>query len=173
MKSVKKSTVSMLLAVIALSCVSCSESSNDKPKISEAQMVTGVNPAKELKVEVNTKEPYGTYLTDSKGRALYLFTADSKMNSACYDACAAAWPPALTEDKVFAGDKVNASMLSTFKRKDGKKQAAYNGWPLYYYVKDKAKGDVIGQDIHSYGGEWYLISPKGNKIEAHKEKKSS
>jgi len=37
----------------------------------------------------------------------------------------------------------------------------YNGWPLYYYEKDKAAGDVTGQDV---GGVWYVLSAAGDKV---------
>lgn len=156
--------------LVALLTVSCSETGSEKPEISEATSVLYIDQDKDVKIEANSMEPYGMYLTDSKGRALYLFTADSKKQSKCYDACAKAWPPVILEGNLSAGKQVNISMLSTMERKDGKKQVAYNGMPLYYYIKDQSKGQVTGQDIKSFGGEWYLVSPQGTKIEAHKEK---
>ena len=57
-----------------------------------------------------------------------------------------------------AGDGVDAALLGTTTRKDGTMQVTYNGWPLYYYVKDPKPGDVTGQDV---GEVWYVLSAKG------------
>src|SRR6185437_6876130 len=40
-----------------------------------------------------TSSVLGTYLTDQKGRTLYIFTSDSANKSNCTGGCAAAWPP--------------------------------------------------------------------------------
>jgi predicted lipoprotein with Yx(FWY)xxD motif len=36
------------------------------------------------------------------------------------------------------------------------RQMTYNGWPLYYYIKDKAPGDTTGQGV---GGTWFVVPP--------------
>jgi predicted lipoprotein with Yx(FWY)xxD motif len=56
---------------------------------------------------------------------------------------------------------LDASKLGTATRKDGSSQVTYNGWPLYYYAKDKAPGDVTGQDV---GSVWYVVSAAGDKV---------
>jgi predicted lipoprotein with Yx(FWY)xxD motif len=129
----------------------------------EAQQ-TAKEPAK---LETAEKEQLGKYLTDAEGMSLYLFEADSKMTSNCHDDCAAAWPPLLTEGEPEAGEGVEASLVSTFERTDGGTQVAYDGWPLYYFVKDQSAGDTEGQDVEGFGAEWYLVSPDGGKVEAH------
>ncbi len=40
------------------------------------------------KLEVKEKQPFGKYLTDADGRALYMFEKDAKNTSTCYDTCA-------------------------------------------------------------------------------------
>ena len=67
----------------------------------------------------------------------------------------------LTTGAPVAGEGVDASKLGTTNRTDGTVQVTYNGWPLYYYEKDKAPGDVVGQDV---GGVWYVISAAGEKV---------
>lgn len=122
-----------------------------------------------VRVEVAEEEPYGAYLVDAEGSSLYLFLADSAEGSACYDACAEAWPPLVTEGEPAAGDGVEASMLGTIERQDGTMQVTYNGWPLYYFVRDQEPGDTAGQDVEGFGAEWYLVSPQGEKVEAEGE----
>ncbi|MGK7390247.1 MAG: COG4315 family predicted lipoprotein [Candidatus Cyclobacteriaceae bacterium M2_1C_046] len=117
-----------------------------------------------LKVE-STNE-LGKYLVDKNGRSVYLFKADSKEESNCYDACADAWPPLTTASTPETGEGVNKGLISTFERKDGKMQVAYNGWPLYYYIKDEGAQQRTGQDVKGFGAEWYLISPEGKEVHA-------
>jgi predicted lipoprotein with Yx(FWY)xxD motif len=38
----------------------------------------------------------GAFLTNSSGRAIYLFLGDSKDKSNCSGACASTWPPVTT-----------------------------------------------------------------------------
>ena len=109
-------------------------------------------------VNVSQNASLGSFLVDSKGMTLYLFTKDSPNTSNCYGGCAAYWPPFLTSLAPAAGTGVNASMLGTTKRSDGSMQVTYNGWPLYYYVSDKAAGDTTGENVQ---GVWFVITPAG------------
>lgn len=132
-------------------------------------LVTGLpaaNAADPAKVTVAKKSPFGAYLADSEGRSLYLFEADKVGKSTCNDACANAWPPLTTRGEPGAGKSVDANALGTLERRDGKMQVTYDGWPLYYFIKDKAPGDTKGQDIKGFGAEWYLVTPDGKKVHA-------
>jgi len=112
-----------------------------------------------------TTSPDGKFLADAEGMSLYLFEADTENTSTCYDDCAAAWPPLLTEGQPTAAGEVDAAKLSMTERKDGATQVTYDGWPLYYFAKDQAPGDTKGQDVEGFGAEWYLVSPEGGKFE--------
>jgi predicted lipoprotein with Yx(FWY)xxD motif len=112
-------------------------------------------------VDLGKNDSLGSFLVDDKGMTLYLFTKDTPNTSNCYDKCVTAWPPLLTTDAATAGEGVDASKLGTTTRKDGTVQVTYNGWPLYYYEKDKAPGDVVGQDV---GGVWYVVSAAGEQV---------
>ena len=118
-------------------------------------------------VVVKTTDPYGEYLADASGRTLYLFTADSKGSAAskCEGKCADAWPPFMYEGDFGVQGNADAALLGKLKRSDGSTQITYGGWPLYYFSKDTAAGDVAGEGVKAFGGEWYLISPAGVKIE--------
>ena len=124
-------------------------------------------------VEIRQKAPYGDFLADAQGRALYLFTADRGGSSACYDACAQAWPPLASAARPQAGAGVSAAMLGTVQRRDGTQQVTYGGKPLYYFVGDTSAGSTAGEDIDHFGGSWYLVSPKGAKIEKENDQESS
>ena len=82
--------------------------------------------------------------------------------STCSGACATQWPPVISKGKPSAGTGVTASMLSTTTRSDGSKQVTYNGHPLYTYIGDQSAGDVNGQGLNFFGGEWYVVTPAGN-----------
>jgi predicted lipoprotein with Yx(FWY)xxD motif len=110
--------------------------------------------------------PLGALLVGDAGHTLYAFTKDTKDTSTCYDDCAKKWPPLLTDGSPQAGNGINAKLLSTAKRKDGKLQVIYNDMPLYYFSDDKAPGDTKGEEL---GEAWYAVSPAGAAIHAKSE----
>jgi predicted lipoprotein with Yx(FWY)xxD motif len=112
-------------------------------------------------VNLGRNDTLGSFLVDDKGMTLYLYTKDTPNTSVCYDKCATAWPPLLTTGAPVAGEGVDAVKFGTTNRTDGTVQVTHNGWPLYYYEKDKAPGDVVGQDV---GGVWYVVSAAGDKV---------
>jgi predicted lipoprotein with Yx(FWY)xxD motif len=111
------------------------------------------------------KTPLGKIVVDSRGRSLYLFEADHKGMSACYGACAKAWPPVLVVGKPKAGPGARAALLGVLHRKGGTMQVTYRGHPLYRFFKDTKSGQVKGQGLDFFGGEWYVLTPAGIKLE--------
>jgi predicted lipoprotein with Yx(FWY)xxD motif len=108
----------------------------------------------------------GTYLSDDKGRALYLFEADKGTTSTCYSACASIWPPFAASGAVTPGAGVSAALLGTTKRTDGTTEVTYNGHPLYHYVGDTGPGQTSGQGLNQFGAKWYLVAANGKKIDS-------
>ena len=106
----------------------------------------------------------GTILVDSQGRTLYLFEKDTGTKSACFGACASAWPPLRASGKPTAGSGAKTSMLGTIPRSDGKPQVTYNGHPLYTYTADQNPGDTSGEGLTAFGGLWYAVSAAGNQV---------
>ncbi len=106
---------------------------------------------------------YGQVVADGKGEAFYVFGKESSAKSKCYGACAAAWPPVLTNGKPRAGKGVTASSLGTTKRANGKLQVTYDGQPLYYYVDD-TPGNILCQNVSEFGGLWLVVSPGGAPV---------
>jgi predicted lipoprotein with Yx(FWY)xxD motif/plastocyanin len=117
---------------------------------------------KPAKVALAKNDALGAFLADDQGRTLYLYTKDTPNTSNCYDKCEAAWPPLFTNGAAQAGAGLDATLLGTTPRKDGSTQVTYNGWPLYYFVKDQKPGDVTGQNV---GDVWFVISEKGEMID--------
>lgn len=106
---------------------------------------------------------YGQVVADAKGEAFYVFGKESSAKSKCYGACAAAWPPVLTNGKPRAGKGAKASLLGTTKRANGKLQVTYDGQPLYYYVDD-TPGNILCQNVSEFGGLWLVVSPGGAPV---------
>ena len=111
------------------------------------------------------------YLVDDRGMSLYMFTVDVQGTDStdpvanCTGPCANFWPPLWTAGDPVAMDQpefrdgANAEMLGTVEWEDGRLQATYNGYPLYYYFKDLARGEVYGQY-----GDWFLLAPQGTLL---------
>jgi predicted lipoprotein with Yx(FWY)xxD motif len=159
--------VSLLVGLVLLATACSSQAASTVAPAPTASVSTAVVPVTgSASVQVGKNTQLGSFLVDDKGMTLYLFTKDTANTSNCYDKCATAWPPLLTTGTAASGDGVDGSKLGTTQRKDGTTQVTYNGWPLYYYVKDKAAGDVTGQDV---GGVWYVVSPAGDKVESATE----
>jgi predicted lipoprotein with Yx(FWY)xxD motif len=59
----------------------------------------------------------------------------------------------------------SASLIGTTARGDGGSQVTYAGHPLYYFVGDKAAGDVTGEGIDHFGAKRYVVGKDGKKID--------
>jgi predicted lipoprotein with Yx(FWY)xxD motif len=118
--------------------------------------LSGVAAQDEGTIMVHQDANNGAILTDAKGMTLYLFTPDTTANeSTCYDQCAENWPIVTPEQGASLAPGIPGE-LTTFERTDGTQQVAYNGIPLYYFVRDEAAGDVNGQGV---GGVWFVVHP--------------
>jgi predicted lipoprotein with Yx(FWY)xxD motif len=107
---------------------------------------------------------YGQALFDGRGFVLYAFTRDHR-RSACYGACAKAWPPYYApKGTLRAGAGLKRSLLGTVKRRNGRRQVTYAGRPLYYYVGDTGPGVIRCQDVYEFGGRWLLVRPSGKLL---------
>jgi predicted lipoprotein with Yx(FWY)xxD motif len=88
-------------------------------------------------------------MTDHKGMTLYTFDKDTGGKSVCTGDCAKNWPPLMAKE----GDKAEGKW-SIIKRDDGSMQWAYDGKPLYYFMKDKAPGDMTGDKMKDV---WHVV----------------
>jgi predicted lipoprotein with Yx(FWY)xxD motif len=106
---------------------------------------------------------YGSVLATPSGQSLYLLTADPSGGSKCTGSCIAQWPPLTEQGKPTAGPGVDGSLLSTFKRSDGKTQVLYNKHALYTHT---GSGATSGAGVAANGGIWYLVSPSGKAVKS-------
>ena len=109
-------------------------------------VTTALGFAAEPAMTVDT--PDGKVYTDPDGMTLYTFDKDEPGKTNCYDKCAANWPPFIAAD-----DAVAEGEWTIVERTDGSKMWAYDGKPLYLYVKDEKAGDMTGDGV---GGVWHL-----------------
>ncbi|WP_376704291.1 hypothetical protein RQ479_04800 [Mesorhizobium sp. ISC25] len=86
--------------------------------------------------------------TDASGMPLYTYDKDEAGKSNCYDKCAANWPPLKAEANAKAEGE-----WTIVDRTDGTRMWAYEGKPLYTFIKDKKAGDVTGEGV---GGVWHI-----------------
>jgi len=83
------------------------------------------------------------------GLTLYTFRNDSRDTSNCYGDCANAWPPFLAPASAQA-----EGGLKIIDRRDGSRQYALNGKPLYFWAGDSRTGDATGDGV---GGVWDVV----------------
>lgn len=114
-------------------------------------------PAVAQETSTNKTSTGETYLQSPQGMALYVFDQDRTAGggpapSTCYDKCAQLWPPFIAA----AGAQAHGDW-TVQDRKDGSKQWAYKGRPLYTFVRDTSPGKVDGNGFN--GNKWHLAEP--------------
>ena len=117
------------------------------------------------RVVVAADSEYGPMLYDATGQPIYLFTAERGDRPACYEACAADWPPVLTRGEPRARGDVRDPLLGVTRRDDGSRQVTYAGHPLYFYAHE-GKYQVLCHDVVEYGGTWLVVRPDGTPAPA-------
>ncbi|MBK6440703.1 MAG: hypothetical protein IPF90_00800 [Actinomycetales bacterium] len=149
---------------LAAALAGCSGTSTPAPAAS-APSSAAPAPAPVLKpaiTELKTATTkLGEVVVDGNGMVLYMFTKDTQgtTTSACTGACLAAWPLTVAD----AAPKLTGvtGAVALIATSDGRKQVTLNGWPLYYFAKDAAAGDVLGQDVNKV---WYVLDKSGTPI---------
>ena len=93
----------------------------------------------------------GGMLVDHAGMTLYTFDKDAGGKSMCNGECAKNWPPLMVK-----GDEKADGKWTQIKRDDGSMQWAYDGKPLYTFIKDKKAGDMTGDGMKDV---WHVAKP--------------
>lgn len=158
----RRRVVSMVGAVLAAASLAACGSSTTAPTAPSAGVSASASNAPGAALAL-AKTTLGEVVVDAKGMTLYMYTKDTQGSgkSACEGQCLAAWPPLLVD----ATPSVPGitGKLATITKADGRKQVTLDGWPLYYFAKDKAPGDVTGQGV---GTVWWVLAASGTPIQA-------
>lgn len=87
------------------------------------------------------------------GMTLYTFARDvpNSGKSTCNGTCATNWPPLMAAD---AAKPIGAYTIVV--RDDGRRQWAYKGAPLYYWIKDTQAGERTGDGV---ANAWRVARP--------------
>ena len=88
-------------------------------------------------------------MVDHKGMTVYTFDKDSGGKSMCNGDCAKNWPAMMAP----AGAKAEGK-FTPIKRDDGMMQWAYDGKPLYTFVKDEKPGEMKGDGMKDV---WHVV----------------
>lgn len=111
--------------------------------------------------------PLGNVATEGAGRLLYRFGGDVAQppTSNCVGACAETWHPlviAAGMEPELAG--INRAAVGTVTRADGSVQLTLAGWPLYVHRDDD--GSLLTAGAHGTDGQWFAVTPTGDKATA-------
>jgi predicted lipoprotein with Yx(FWY)xxD motif len=107
----------------------------------------------------------GTVLVNSAGLTLYYLTTeqggvDSCTNMTGPPSCAQAWPAVHPPSGGSAtGGSGVTGTLAVITAHDGTMEVTYNGWPLHAFSGDTAPGQINGNNVTSFGGTWYAVTP--------------
>jgi predicted lipoprotein with Yx(FWY)xxD motif len=183
-------TVAMLFAVVLLAgaCASGDDDPGDAsaettpaPTATTPTMTPAPDASEEATAEPTTESPtpepedddadgtvitsgdsqFGEMLFDANDQAIYMFDVERSATPECYDDCAVAWPPVLTDGTPQATGNLDPDLLGTTERSDGSTQVTYNDHPLYYYANE-APGEVKCHNVDLNGGLWYVVQPDGD-----------
>jgi predicted lipoprotein with Yx(FWY)xxD motif len=113
---------------------------------------------------VAKESAFGRVLFDANGQVVYAFENDRRNQSNCTsEECIEAWPPVLTRQKPSAGEGVDARLLGTVRRSDGRLQVTYKDRPLYFY-EHESPGEIKCHNVDLHGGLWWVVTPHGDPV---------
>lgn len=118
--------------------------------------LAGMNDKATSTVRMNNTVPVtsmnGMLVDSTNNMTLYTFDKDTMGKSNCTGDCLGAWPAL-----VATNGNTTIGNYSTFQRTDGSYQWAVNGKPLYYFVKDKKAGDMMGDNVKNV---WHVVKTR-------------
>jgi predicted lipoprotein with Yx(FWY)xxD motif len=123
---------------------------------------TGSSSTSQATVRVGKVNGYGSVLVTGAGQPVYILSSDPSGSSKCTGACAKVWKPVTVSGSPSAGSGASSSMISSFKRSNGKSQVLYDKHALYTHAGSAASAAGTASD----GGVWYLINAKGKAVKS-------
>jgi len=126
-----------MASLATLSLIGCGDSYSDKGALNGS---TG---------ELRGSNRNAKFLVDTDAMSLYTFDKDALNKRNCDAECQKVWP-------LFLGANTGSENIKVLKGTD---HLAYRKHPLYYFVNDKAPGDILGNNVKDV---WHLVhAPAG------------
>lgn len=120
-------------------------------------------------LSIGESAEFGEILVGPNGEPVYAFYTDLPAGdgqapiTSCNAPCQVDWPLAVAPGEVAVSDRLDADLATTITW-EGQEVAMYNSQVLFYFYQDIEAEEPQGQEIHSYGGWWYLLDPRGEPI---------
>jgi predicted lipoprotein with Yx(FWY)xxD motif len=147
----------LLAGILLVGCSAEKNAENAKKNTETSDQTKEVSNEPSTALKLMEDEKAGRYLADAKGMALYYFAKDKPNTTNCKGECLKNWP-AFDGKKLVVPEGFNKEDFGTITREDtGENQTTFKGYPLYYFIKDKASGDVNGQGVK---GVWFIVNSK-------------
>jgi len=124
-----------LACLSTLALIGCGDSYNDKNKNDKNEASSA---------QLKTLEREVSFLVDTNKMSLYTFDKDALNKSNCDANCRKIWP-------LFTGANTTSTDIKVL---EGTDHLAYRKHPLYFFNKDSAPGDILGNNIKDV---WHLV----------------
>jgi predicted lipoprotein with Yx(FWY)xxD motif len=137
-------------------------------EIREEEIIAKIpgGPDPQALIQVEKLPGVGRVLADDAHKTLYTFGPDvpGSGKTHCYGACVKVWYPKASYRPPLAGSpSLDQSKFGLITRKEGYRQATYDGYPLYTYIKEKGRMSK-GAGRQAFGGTWYALGPNGERL---------
>jgi predicted lipoprotein with Yx(FWY)xxD motif len=106
------------------------------------------------------RSQFGAVLFSGSDRALYLCTRDPRNKNPLLRTVCRGVAALLCQAPAACRRGVDAGLLGTITRRDGRRQMTYRGHALYFYVHDP-RGEVLCNDVFEFGGTWFALDAQG------------
>lgn len=157
----RRLTIAVPVAGLTVLAAACGSGSSATPSTTAASTVSATTASRSGRSAATVtveSSGYGQILATGAGKTLYDLSADTARKSTCTGKCATIWPPLTVTSVPSLSAGLTRSLLGVVTRPGGEHQLSYAGHPLYTFMFDKAAHQTKGQQIHSFGGIWTVVS---------------
>jgi predicted lipoprotein with Yx(FWY)xxD motif len=116
---------------------------------------------------------HGRYLIGPDGRPVYAFVTEDVRGgneitpiAACIERCLEDWPLVTLPAPDFVVAEGVDPVLAEPLEWDGQLVLVYDSNAMFYFHRDEPGEPPQGQEVHEWGGWWYLVRPDGSLIQS-------
>jgi predicted lipoprotein with Yx(FWY)xxD motif len=124
-------------------------------------------------LSIAATEDHGRYLVGPDGRPVYAFVTEDVRGgnvitpiAACIERCLEDWPRVTLDAPDFVVAEGVDPFLAEPLEWEGELVLVYDSRAMFYYHRDAPGAPPRGQEIHEWGGWWYLVRPDGSLIQS-------